>query len=74
MKDRLSIDEAFDIVCKRLDDYDTFMLMVKLMRKAQKDANDMIAQAECYQEAMDYVRKAEELEKEVDAFLDKQGL
>lgn len=71
---KMNIDKAFEIVCERLDDYDTFMLMVKLMRKAQKDANDMIAQAECYQEAVDYVRKAEELEKAVDAFLEKRGL
>ena len=70
----MNIDKAFEIICERLDGYDTFMLMVKLMRKAQKGANDMIAQAECYQEAMDYVRKAEELEKAVDAFLEKQGL
>ena len=32
----MNIDEAFGIVCKRLDDYDTFLLMVEKMREAQK--------------------------------------
>ena len=40
------------------------------MRSAQKIANDMLAQAECYQEAMEYVKKAEELEREVDEWFD----
>lgn len=44
--------------------------LVEQMRKAQRDANDMLAQAECYQEAMEYVKKAEELEKEVDEWFD----
>ena len=66
----MNIDEAFNIVCKRLDDYDTFLLMVQKMRVAQKEANDAIAQAECYQEAMEYVKVAEEWESKVDKWLE----
>lgn len=33
---KMNIDEAFEVVCKRLDDYDTFLQMVRLMREAQK--------------------------------------
>lgn len=68
----MNIDEAFNTVCKRLDDYDTFLLMVRKMRDAQKEANDAIAQAECYQEAMEYVNKAEEWESKVDKWLEEQ--
>ena len=67
----MNIDEAFKIVCKRLDDYDTFFLMVQKMREAQKEANDAIAQAECYQEAMEYVKVAEEWEGKVDKWLEE---
>ena len=33
---KMNIDKAFEVVCKRLDDYDTFLQMVRLMREAQK--------------------------------------
>ena len=56
---------------ERLMEAQEFMDLVRNMRVAQKEANDMIAQAECYQEAMFYVSKAEELEKEVDEYLKK---
>lgn len=72
MKDKMSIDKAFDVVCKRLDDYDTFLLMVRNMRMVQKESNDAIAQAECYQEAMEYVKVAEEWESKVDKWLEEQ--
>ena len=65
----MNIDEAFGVVCKRLDDYDTFLLMVSQMREAQKEANDMIAQVDCYQEATDYVKKAEVIEQAVDNWI-----
>lgn len=71
---KMSIDEAFNIVCKRLDDYDTFLLMVSTMRKAQKEANDLIAQVECYEEAMEHIKKAEELEQMVDKWLEGEAL
>lgn len=71
---KMSIDEAFGIVCKRLDDYDTFLLMVSTMRKAQKEANDLIAQVECYEEAMEHIKKAEELEQMVDKWLEGEAL
>ena len=44
--------------------------LVQQMRAAQKDANDMIARVECYQEAQEYIRKAEEVEREVDEWFD----
>lgn len=65
---------TLDAVYEGLDQHENFLGMVACMRRAQKEANDMIAQVECYEEAMEHVKKAEELEKEVDAFLEKQGL
>ena len=40
MKSKITIDEAFGIVCKRLDDYDTFLQMVKMLREAQKEKDE----------------------------------
>ena len=37
---KMNIDEAFGVVCKRLDDYDTFLQMVRRMREAQKQWGD----------------------------------
>ena len=63
---KMNIDKAFEIVCKRLDDYDTFLLMVQKMREAQKefDANkdsDAVAF---------FSKKAELIEKAVDKWLE----
>lgn len=38
---KMNIDEAFEIVCKRLDDYDTFLQMVGMMREAQTQGDDV---------------------------------
>ena len=37
----MNIDQAFEIVCKRLDSYDTFLQMVGMMREAQKQGDDV---------------------------------
>ena len=34
-------------------------------------ANDMIAQAECYQEAIEYIKKAEVIGQEVDKWINE---
>ena len=57
---------------ERLMEAQEFMDLVREMRQAQKEANDAIAQAECYQEAMEYVKVAEEWESKVDKWLEEQ--
>ena len=54
---------------QRLIDAQEFMDLVREMRHAQKEANDMIAQAECYQEAIEYIKKAEVIENAVDNWI-----
>lgn len=65
---------TLDEVYKGLDQYENFLGMVACMRRAQKEANDMIAQVECYEEAMEHVKKAEELESMVDKWLEGEAL
>ena len=38
---KMNIDQAFKIVCGRLDAYDTFLQMVKMMREAQKAGDEI---------------------------------
>ena len=38
---KMNIDQAFEVVCKRLDDYDTFLQMVGMMREAQTQGDDV---------------------------------
>ena len=69
------IDKStLDTLYKGLDRYENFLGMVACMRKAQKEANDMIAQAECYEEAIEHIKKAEELEQMVDKWLEGEAL
>lgn len=63
---------TLDAVYEGLDQYENFLGMVACMRRAQKEANDAIAQAECYQEAMEQIKVAEELESKVDKWLEEQ--
>ena len=37
----MNIDQAFKIVCGRLDAYDTFLQMVKMMREAKKAGDEI---------------------------------
>ena len=66
----MNIDEAFGIVCKRLDDYDTFLLMVEKLREAQKefDACPMEDEADIQRLG----RKAEIIENAVDKWLEEK--
>lgn len=53
------------------EDYNEFVSLVKRMREAQEIANRAMAEADDYSEALIYVNKANELEKEVDEYLKK---
>ena len=59
---------------ERLMEAQEFIDLVREMRKAQKEANDLIAQVECYEEAMEHIKKAEELEQMVDKWLEGEAL
>lgn len=52
-------------------EYDDFISLVKRMREAQEIANRAMVEADDYSEALIYVNKANELEKEVDEYLKK---
>lgn len=65
---------TLDAVYEGLDQYENFLGIVACMRRAQKEANDMITQVECYEEAMEHVKKAEELESMVDKWLEGEAL
>ena len=60
----MNIDEAFGIVCKRLDDYDTFLLMVEKLREAQKEFD--ACQMEDEADIQRLGRKVEIIENAVD--------
>lgn len=72
MEVRLMREDVVDANYKAIADYEDFLGLVSFMRKAQKEANDMIAQVECYQEAQDCIKKAEELEAMVDKFIEER--
>ena len=72
MEVRLMREDVVNANYQSIADYEDFLGLVSLMRKAQKEANDMIAQVECYQEAQDYIKKAEELEAMVDKFIEER--
>lgn len=50
-------------------DYKEFVSLVRKMREAQDVANRAMAESDDYSEALIYIDKAEELEKEVDIWL-----
>ena len=66
--------EEIEFLYKGLDRYEEFLGLVACMRVAQKEANDLIAQVECYEEAMEHIKKAEELEQIVDKWLEGEAL
>ena len=55
---------------ERLMEAQEFIDLVREMRQAQKKANDLIAQVECYEEATEHIKKSEELEQMVDKWLE----
>ena len=72
MEVRLMREDVVDANYKAIADYEDFLGLVSFMRKAQKEANDMIAQVDCYEEAQDCIKKAEELELMVDKFIEER--
>lgn len=68
------LKKALDAHYKDISRYEELIEMVTEMRKAQKEANDLIAQVECYEEAMGHIKKAEELEQRVDKWLEGEAL
>ena len=62
----MNIDQAFEVVCKRLDDYDTFLLMVKMMREAQKEFDAL--PVDCA-EVERFGKKADIIEQAVDNWI-----
>lgn len=69
---RLMREDVVNANYKSIADYEDFLGLVSFMRKAQREANDLIAQVECYQEAQDCIKKAEELELMVDKFIEER--
>ena len=63
---KMNIDEAFGVVCKRLDDYDTFLLMVSQMREAQKEFDALPCDSA---EVERLGKKAEVIENAVDNWI-----
>ena len=63
----MNIDQAFGIVCKRLDDYDTFLLMVSQMREAQKEFDSCPIENEADIQRLG--KKAEVIETAVDNWI-----
>ena len=74
MEVEIIVKSTLDDIYKGLDQYENFLGLVACMRRAQKEANDMIAQVECYEEAMEHIKKAEELEQMVDKWLEGEAL
>ena len=64
---KMNIDQAFEIVCKYLDDYGNFLLMVKKMREAQKDFEDCPMENEADIQRLG--KKAEIIEQAVDNWI-----
>lgn len=66
---KMNIDEAFGVVCKYLDDYGNFLMMVKMMREAQKEFEDCPMENEADIQRLG--KKAEVIETSVDNWLEK---
>ena len=66
---KMNIDEAFGVVCKRLDDYDTFLLMVQKMREAQIEFEDCPMENEA--DISRLGKKAEVIENAVDNWINE---
>ena len=56
---------------KEKNEFRKFASLVKRMREAQEIANRAMVESDDYSEALIYVDKANELEKEVDEYLKK---
>ena len=67
----MNIDQAFEIVCKRLDSYDTFLQMVKMMRETQIHRNDIALTFESFTQLEEADKRQDLLEKAVDKWLEE---
>lgn len=63
--------QIHNAVHAELREFEEFKELVRRMRDAQEIANRAMAEADDYSEALIYVNKANELEKEVDEYLKK---
>lgn len=57
--------------CKRLDSYDTFLQMVKMMREAQIHRNDITLTFENFTQLEEADKRQDLLEKAVDKWLEE---
>lgn len=64
-------EEAYNKIEQTIEEYFEFVSLVKRMREAQEIANRAMIESDDYSEALIYVDKANELEKEVDEYLKK---
>lgn len=61
-------------LAEQVMEYREFVSLVAKMREAQKEADRAMAESDDYSEALVYVNKAEELENEVDQYLNNKDL
>lgn len=64
-------EEAYNKIEKTIEEYFEFVSLVKRMRDTQEIANRAMAESDDYSEALIFVNKANELEREVDEYLKK---
>jgi len=64
-------DELREVLLEQLKQNEELVSLVKKMREAQEIANRAMVESDDYSEALIYVDKANELEKEVDEYLKK---
>ena len=69
---KINIDEAFGVVCKRLDDYDTFLQMVRMMREAQKHSKEITTTFENFTQLEEADKKMQIIEESVDNWLKRE--
>lgn len=69
---KMHIDEAFGVVCNRLDDYDTFLQMVRMMREAQKHSTEITTTFENFTQLEEADKKMEIIEEAVDNWLKRE--
>ena len=69
---KMNIEQAFEVVCKRLDDYDTFLQMVQLMREAQKHSKEITTTFENLTQLEEADKRMEIIEEAVDNWLKRE--
>lgn len=69
-----NLDRVLASMTTELSTYKEVISAVRKMRQAQKEADRAMAESDDYSEALVYVNKAEELENEVDQYLNNKDL